>query len=135
MYGFMTRLAVTEAARQGWFSVPEWELIEPLIYKKKNGEIVNVPVGFITDLASIPKFLHILIGPAGAYSKSAVLHDYLIYTNEEPSLTNDLFYEAMILDSVPMWLAKQMYNAVKMFGKHNVGVIKFAPVFKSPLGD
>ena len=126
MYGFITRLAITEGARRGWFRSPNWVLIEPLIYRKKDGEIINVPAGFVTDLATIPKFLHMIIGPAGPYSKSAVLHDYLLHEdNKKASMIHDLFFEAMVLDGVPGRLAKIMFNAVKTFGKTDVGEVEF----------
>lgn len=37
----------------------------------------KIPAGFITDFASVPKPLQILISKTGKHGKAAVLHDYL----------------------------------------------------------
>jgi hypothetical protein len=39
--------------------------------------VIHVPVGFVTDFASVPKLFWNLIPPTGWYGKAAVLHDYL----------------------------------------------------------
>lgn len=38
----------------------------------------SVPLGFITDLASVPRVLWALLPPHGRYAKAAILHDYLL---------------------------------------------------------
>ncbi len=40
-------------------------------------ERVNLPAGFITDFASIPRPLWNLLPPTGPYGKAAVVHDWL----------------------------------------------------------
>lgn len=37
-----------------------------------------MPPGFITDFATVPRILHWLTLPYGAYTRAAVLHDWLI---------------------------------------------------------
>lgn len=54
-----------------------WRLTSPLIWTGTQGDTFTVPVGFETDFASSPRFLHWLISPYGAYTRAAVLHDYL----------------------------------------------------------
>lgn len=39
--------------------------------------IVRVPVGFVTDFASIPRLLWNILPPTGSYGKAAVIHDML----------------------------------------------------------
>ena len=54
------------------------QLTEELIYRYGGVEIV-VPIGFISDFASIPRIAWTLVGPpGGAYAESAVIHDYLL---------------------------------------------------------
>lgn len=55
-----------------------WVLTEPLTWTGSQGDVFTVPAGFLTDLASVPRFLHWLILPYGAYTRAAVLHDWLI---------------------------------------------------------
>lgn len=34
-----------------------WKLISPLTHTFKNGEVITIPAGFITDFASTPKLI------------------------------------------------------------------------------
>jgi hypothetical protein len=56
-----------------------WRLIAPLIWTGTQGDAFVVHLGFTTDLASVPRFLHWLVLPYGPYTRAAVLHDYLIH--------------------------------------------------------
>lgn len=40
-------------------------------------DVLTIPGGFDTDLASVPRLFWALIPPHGAYERSAVLHDWL----------------------------------------------------------
>jgi len=59
-----------------------WITVEDMRYVigKTNAQIV-VPEGFVTDFASIPQALWSLgLSPHGQYSRAAVLHDFLYWT-------------------------------------------------------
>lgn len=79
----------------------------------------SVPMGFVTDLASIPRVLWALLPPHGRYAKAAILHDYLltkVQVGELPRPTADaIFYEAMLVLNVPIWQAWLMYQAVALY--------------------
>ncbi|WP_024803833.1 DUF1353 domain-containing protein [Nocardia sp. BMG51109] len=53
-----------------------WRLREPLEYRGRHEDFV-VPAGFRTDFASVPRVLIWLIPRYGAYTRAAILHDYL----------------------------------------------------------
>jgi Protein of unknown function (DUF1353) len=57
-----------------------WVLTEPLTWTGPLGDTFTVPAGFVTDFATVPRFLHWLVLPYGAYTRAAVLHDWLIET-------------------------------------------------------
>lgn len=59
------------------FGARSWRLAEPLIYEGEQ-DVITIPRGYATDLASVPRFLHWLVSPYGPYTRAAVLHDYLI---------------------------------------------------------
>jgi hypothetical protein len=40
-------------------------------------DVIHIPGGFETDLASVPRVFWALLPPQGAYEKAAVLHDHL----------------------------------------------------------
>lgn len=55
-----------------------WRLTRPLVYTGSKGDTWTVPAGFVTDFASVPRLMHWLTLPYGAYTRAAVLHDYLL---------------------------------------------------------
>lgn len=60
-----------------------WMITSPFSYRSDFlGRVITVPVGFITDFASIPRlpFMFMLMGDTA--HEPAVIHDYLYYTGE-----------------------------------------------------
>ena len=66
-----------------------WELTLPLIWNGTKGDTFVVPTGFVTDFATVPRFLHWLVSPYGAYTRAAVLHDFLLVSLAEWSTGAD----------------------------------------------
>lgn len=98
-----------------------WELKSPLRFSLRfNGEgiTVTIPAGFITDFASVPRFLWPIFPPTGPWCEASVLHDYL-YAHHFCSrfLADALFREAMYELKVPLWRRVGAYYAVRVFGK------------------
>lgn len=93
--------------------------------------MVEVPKGFLTDFASIPKALRVFISVNGLTALPATLHDYL-YSGEAGELPNGIkytraeadleFYRAMILEGVPKVKARMFYCAVRRFGQFHTGL-------------
>lgn len=52
-------------------------LTRSLIYTTRDGWRIKVPRGFVTDYASIPRPLWVVIPPRGKYNRGAVVHDWL----------------------------------------------------------
>jgi hypothetical protein len=83
--------------------------------------MIEVPVGFVTDLASIPRPLTILQREYGAVNRAAILHDWAYYTRGKvhPNFTmtrkeaDQLFYQVLVVDGVAKWRAWTMYWAVR----------------------
>lgn len=82
--------------------------------------IVQIPTDFQTDLASIPRWLWLIIAPThSAIMAPAVLHDYLYachngYVRQE---ADDIFYAALITNGVSTFKAYEMYAAVRLLGR------------------
>ena len=105
-----------------------WRLVFPFLYhvgSRYSQEVIKVPAEFITDFASIPKFLWWL--PSWAkYIKAAVLHDWLYVTQNiagKPitrKYADQIFLEAMLIE----WrhhcsryvMAYIEYYSVRIFG-------------------
>ena len=60
--------------------VHQWELGEPFRYRlgaPDDSAFVEVPTGFVTDFASVPRPLWWWIAPWGRHGRAAIVHDYL----------------------------------------------------------
>ena len=57
-----------------------WLLVRPFRYQILDTSLViDVPAGFVTDFASIPRPLWTLASPHGFYSRAAIIHDFLYW--------------------------------------------------------
>jgi hypothetical protein len=85
---------------------------------------VEVPLGFVTDFASIPSFFHFIVQPFGRHAPAAVLHDYLyaIGQNKARRLADRLFLNAMKDAGVPALRRSLMYRMVRFFGGGGYGL-------------
>jgi len=94
-------------------------------YSKRYKITIVVPVGFITDGASIPKILS-FIGSSfnGRYVLPAIIHDYLysktssfIKKNNISRLKADIIFLDMMLEyGVKKWKAYLFFISVRIFG-------------------
>ena len=57
-------------------SVIGWD---PSPVQAQKHQPVRVPIGFVTDFASIPRFFWPALRPDGLYSYAAIIHDYLYW--------------------------------------------------------
>lgn len=97
-----------------------WRLIAPLRYKSPiaaelglNKGIIEVPEGFITDFASVPRLPLAFLLTGDTVHAPAVVHDWLVRVEPIPRAQADrIFLEAMEADDVPVWRRYLMYWAV-----------------------
>lgn len=106
-----------------------WVLTDVLRYKLHRNAIVEVPKGFVTDLASIPFLLRPVFHVNGKHRYAAVLHDYL-YSKKgkiqykrciSRKACDVIFYQAMRKSGVPSWKAHIMYYGVRIGGRPSWG--------------
>lgn len=83
------------------FVEPIWFLTKPIRWFPNPGQeqkfkAVEVPIGFVTDFASIPRIFWSLLRPDGEYTYPAILHDYLYWTQIHPrDFADEIFKIAM----------------------------------------
>src|ERR1700709_1690961 len=60
----------------------DWVLFADVRYRiGQSDTVIRVPRGFVTDFASIPQgFWSLNLSPNGRYSKAAIVHDFLYWT-------------------------------------------------------
>jgi hypothetical protein len=80
-------------------------------------ERVTVPVGFVTDLASIPRTFYSALRPDGEYAYAAIIHDYLYWTQSRPRETADMIFKFAMQDfEVGPMTVGVIYKAVRVAG-------------------
>lgn len=114
----------------------QWQLMNPLRYESKiAGHGIEVPLGFSTDFASVPRQSVIAWGLFGGRAmRPAIVHDYLcrqrLYKREK---CDRIFLEAMRVEglpdekAVPMYIAVAAYTASELW-KTEVDQPGFEPV-------
>lgn len=101
-----------------------WRVYEPFAFylSDDNSDVIEVPAGFVTDLATIPRIFWSLMPPDGKYAKAAIIHDYLydnaLRTKKEADL---IFLDGMTVLGVARWKRTIMYYAVRLFGQGMYG--------------
>jgi Protein of unknown function (DUF1353) len=95
-----------------------WIVRQPLTYRiGVSKEQLTVPVGFVTDFASIPQALQSIIRQNGPYILPAVVHDYLYWDQGCTRVQADqIFLLAMIENNVGTVHRNAIYQAVAAAG-------------------
>ncbi|WP_280236193.1 DUF1353 domain-containing protein [Nocardia cyriacigeorgica] len=96
-----------------------WRVVQPLEYRGATERFV-VPAGFRTDFASVPRPVVWLIPRYGAYTKAAILHDYLLDSGVVSVADADGIFRRTLRElgvSVPrrwmMWAAVRFANRLR----------------------
>lgn len=80
-------------------------------------EEVMAPVGFVTDLASIPRIFWSLLRPDGNYAYAAIVHDYLYWTQTRSREDSDMILKLGMQDfNVKRSVIATIYEAVRAGG-------------------
>jgi len=95
-----------------------WIVRQPLKYRiGVSAQEVTVPVGFVTDFASIPQALQSIIRQNGNYLLPAVVHDYLYWDQScTRAQADQIFLLAMIENRVGAVHQKALHAAVSIAG-------------------
>lgn len=111
-----------------------WGLQRPLSYRPGDRQhAITVPAGFVTDLASVPRWAWTLIPPDGPWVKAAIIHDFLYATGgtgkwkkHPASITRSEPYTRLEADTIMRegmenrgvgWISRNLiYAAVRLGG-------------------
>ena len=97
----------------------DWEIQQKIVVELSNGVILKVPIGYVTDFTSVPRYLWSFIAPIGEYNLAAIIHDY-IYTEHDyvRKFADDEFLKWMnFFEPEHKIRNKVMYLALRIFGK------------------
>jgi hypothetical protein len=108
---FVTRLILSD------WKPNEWALESLLVWFSPSVSRIEVPEGFITDLASIPRALRAVLNINGKSRKAAVLHDFLYCSQLLPRSDADkLFYDALVCEGMSKTMAHIYWSGVRVGG-------------------
>jgi len=100
-----------------------WRLTAPLVFKSDlTNEVINVPVGFETDFASVPRVPIAFLLCGDTASKPAALHDWLYTATKgkhpvrDRSTADAILKEAALCEGVPKWRAWMLWAGVRIGG-------------------
>lgn len=93
-----------------------WRIGVPPFEFSVNGKHYVIPSEFLTDFASVPRFIWPIISPY-ELGVGPVPHDFGYYTGVETKEYWDKVFEAcMAKDKIPSWKRLAAYQAVNLFG-------------------
>lgn len=104
----------------------EWIVERPILYVSKIASdvlgvetVIEIPAGFKTDLASIPRVFLAVVTPNGRERLAAIVHDYLY--EKQPKwctrkMADQIFLEAMTALGERWSRRSLMYMAVRIGG-------------------
>jgi hypothetical protein len=125
---FLSDLVVKQSAKDDSENVDQgrgdWSVVEPLIYVADSGVTYTVPIGFVTDFASVPRIPLIFDAFGDRANLAATLHDYL-YTKgpngshpvPDRETADGLLREAAIAQGVSTVVADVLYAGVRAGGE------------------
>jgi hypothetical protein len=92
-----------------------WRVLARFRYQSDVAGLVEVPVGFVTDLASIPQLALSIFGETA--QEPSLPHDYAYSTRcMARAIADKMLYEACLLTGVPKWKALAIYAGVRIGG-------------------
>jgi hypothetical protein len=98
-------------------------LMKPIAWKPgpaqdPNLPSVQIPIGFVTDFASIPRIFWSILPPDGEYTYAAIIHDYLYWNQATDKPAADLVLKAAMEEfGVSKADVFAIYNGVKLGGQ------------------
>ena len=94
-----------------------FRLEQPLIVTLE-GKMLTVPLGFETDLDSVPRIPLAYWLAKGRAFKSAILHDWLYFEGYPREFADDVMFGAMIAEEVTEGFRELIYAGVRAGGWH-----------------
>jgi hypothetical protein len=106
----------------GRFKDPIYFLTKKISWLPNSGQKIDyqpidVPVGFVTDFASIPRVFWSMLRPDGEYAYAAVIHDYLYWNQQRSREESDNIFKLAMQDlKIDAITIAAIFQAVRNFG-------------------
>ena len=84
----------------------------------ESGVQIVVPIGFVTDGASVPHEFWSVLSPNDYYTRASFVHDYLYWTQAcTKEQADNILLIGMKESEVPLWKRAVVYEGVHKFGQ------------------
>ena len=93
--------------------------IDNVKYELLDRQVINgyeIPKGFTTDGATVPRVFWVLFPPVGKYLKAAILHDWMLDSNYGWKIANKEFNSMLKKLDIAWWRRMLMVGSVKIYG-------------------
>lgn len=106
--------------QDGWYlrtraGRPLYRLLSRFRCQSQAAGIIDVPAGYVTDLASFPQWTLSLLGDIA--QAPSVPHDYAYSTHcIDREQADAMLYQACMATGIPRWKAAAIYLAARLFG-------------------
>lgn len=114
----MGELHVTKLTAKTWMLTQPFVVTVGFNGRERHFE---VPQGFKTDFASVPRAPLVFLLTGDVAHKAAVIHDYLYATKEGREFADEVFLAAMQAERISKWRRYPMWWAVRLFGGSHYG--------------
>jgi hypothetical protein len=95
----------------------EWRLLSPLVYRSDIAGQIEVPQGYVTDFASVPRLPMVYLLAGDTAHEAAVIHDWLYALGTVArSVADDVFREAAAASGVAWWRRWMLWLGVRVGG-------------------
>jgi hypothetical protein len=110
-----------------------WRLLAPFSYLDPDHGLIEVPAGFETDFASVPRW-PLTFALLGSYGHAAaVIHDWLYTTGELSRADADrVFLNALRSSGIARWRAYAMWAGVRIGGANRYNQTPSSAGFSLP---
>lgn len=103
-----------------WLDDGHAELLSPFAYESAVEDVgrLEVPIGYVTDFASVPRLPIVFWLVGSRANKASVLHDWCYSSQLVSQADADaVFYEAARLGGVVLWAAWAMWAGLRLAGR------------------
>lgn len=94
-----------------WWHKPYYKLLNTV---ECAGHIV--PVGFISDGATVPRILWPIFPTIGRYLKATLVHDYYLTEGIDRKTCDHRFRDCLVELGIESWRVNAMFYAVRVYG-------------------
>lgn len=105
----------------------KWKTAKEIEVSLSDGSLLKIPIGFETDLSTVPKILWGVFPPFGDFLLAAIVHDYLYITKDKRGRK---FADKEMLRLSNLHNKNKVDNYIRFFAVRMFGVLYWYDIIK-----